>query len=125
MTTTVGATIGKCGLVPDKFDGANLTENAARLTPFLVSKYYLYKVLSTPFCQNQFTDKTKQVGVQKMALNRLASTLIPLPPLAEQHRIVAKIDELMALCDVLKARIAAAQTTQLQLAGAIVEQAAA
>lgn len=60
-----------------------------------------------------------------MALNRLADTLIPLPPLAEQHRIVAKVDELMALCDALKASIAAAQTTQLQLADAIVEQAVA
>lgn len=50
---------------------------------------------------------------------------IPIPPLNEQHRIVAKVDELMALCDALKARIAAAQTTQLQLADAIVEQAVA
>ena len=123
--TIVGATIGKCGLVPDKFDGVNLTENAARLTPILVSKYYLYKVLSTPFCQNQFIDKTKQVGVQKMALIRLASTLIPLPPLAEQHRIVAKVDELMTLCDTLKARIKQAQTTQIHLADTIVEQAVA
>ena len=39
-----------------------------------------------------------------------------LPPLAEQHRIVAKVDELMALCDAMKAQIRTAQTTQLQLA---------
>lgn len=121
--TIVGATIGKCGLVPDKFDGMNLTENAARLTPYIVSKTYLYKVLSASFCQDQFIDKTKQVGVQKMALNRLASTIFPLTPLAEQHRIVAKVDEVMALCDALKARLADAQATQNHLADAIVEQA--
>lgn len=46
-----------------------------------------------------------------------------LPPLEEQHRIVAKVDELMALCDQLKARLADAQTTQLHLTDAIVEQA--
>ncbi len=48
-----------------------------------------------------------------------------IPPLAEQHRIVAKVDELMALCDALKARLADAQTTQVHLADAIVEQAVA
>jgi len=46
-----------------------------------------------------------------------------LPPIAEQHRIVSKVDELMALCDSLKARLNQAQTTQLHLTDAIVEQA--
>lgn len=45
------------------------------------------------------------------------------PPLEEQHRIVAKVDELMALCDQLKTRLTDAQTTQLHLTDAIVEQA--
>jgi type I restriction enzyme S subunit len=51
--------------------------------------------------------------------------VIGLPPLAEQHRIVAKVDELMALCDALKARIQDAQTTQLHLADAVVARAVA
>lgn len=46
-----------------------------------------------------------------------------LPPSAEQHRIVAKVDELMTLCDQLKARLTDAQTTKLHLTDAIVEQA--
>ena len=46
-----------------------------------------------------------------------------MPPLKEQHRIVAKVDELMALCDQLKARLSDAQTTQLHLADAVVENA--
>jgi type I restriction enzyme S subunit len=122
--TIVGATIGKCGLVPPKFDGMNLTENAARLSPFYdVDKTYLFKCLDSSFAQKQFFDKTKQVGVQKMALNRLSSTKIPLPPVGEQQRIVLKIDDLMALCDSLKARLNQAQTTQLHLTDAIVEQA--
>lgn len=122
--TIVGATIGKCGLVPDKFDQMNLTENAARLTPLgEIIKRYLHQLLESVFCQEQFFDKTKQVGVQKMALNRLATTIVPLPPLAEESRIVAKVDELMAICDTLKARLQEAQTTQVHLADAIVEQA--
>lgn len=50
---------------------------------------------------------------------------IPIPPLEEQARIVARVDELMVLCDALKASIADAQATQSDFADAIVEQAIA
>ena len=53
------------------------------------------------------------------------SLLIPVPPLAEQQRIVAKVDELMALCDQLESRRAEAAQTQHHLADAIIERAAA
>ena len=119
--TIVGATIGKCGLVPERFDGMNLTENAARLTPHLLAKDYLFRLLTSEFCQSQFFGKTKQVGVQKMALNRLAATLIPLPPLAEQSRIVARVASLRALCADLRQRLTTARTQQALLAQALVE----
>jgi type I restriction enzyme S subunit len=45
--------------------------------------------------------------------------VIPFPPIKEQHRIVEKVDELMALCDSLKANISDAQDTQVLLADAI------
>ena len=44
------------------------------------------------------------------------------PPLAEQHRIVAKVDQLFALCDQLKARIHSANQLQLQLTDTLIEQ---
>ena len=52
----------------------------------------------------------------------LKSLPIPIPPLSEQRRIVAKVDELMALCDALKERLVDAQTIQIHLADGIVEQ---
>ncbi|MDK2773244.1 MAG: restriction endonuclease subunit S [Flavobacterium sp.] len=107
--TIVGGTIGKCGLVPEKFDNMNLTENAAKITPILVDKKFLWKCLDSPFCQSQFIDKTKQVGVQKMALNRFSSSLIPLPPFNEQVQIVAKLEELLAFCDGLEESITESQ----------------
>jgi type I restriction enzyme, S subunit len=64
-------------------------------------------------------------GTCRLDSKDYASLPIPIPPLAEQHRIVARVDELMALCDALKARISDAAETQKHLADAIVERAAA
>ena len=55
-------------------------------------------------------------------VGKIANTVVPLPPLEEQHRIVTKVDELMAICDQLKARLSEAQTTQLNLADVILEK---
>lgn len=45
---------------------------------------------------------------------------IPLPPLAEQRRIVAKVDELMALCDALEAKLRGERAAAERLADAVV-----
>jgi type I restriction enzyme S subunit len=51
-----------------------------------------------------FEDSSKQTtNLASINLTQLRSCPIPLPPLAEQHRILAKVDELMALCDQLEA----------------------
>lgn len=52
--------------------------------------------------------------VKHLRVGDVENLNIPLPPLAEQHRIVAKVDELMALCDQLKSRL---QTSQFKLSG--------
>jgi type I restriction enzyme S subunit len=121
--TIVGGTIGKCGLIPDIFDNMNLTENAAKISPILVDKVYLWKCLDSPFCQDQFIDKTKQVGVQKMALNRFSCSLIPLPPLSEQNRIVEKLDELMQYCDNLEESIKESQAQNEKLLQQVLREA--
>ncbi len=53
----------------------------------------------------------------------LRESLLPLPPLAEQHRIVAKVDELMALCDELEAHLTTAATTRARLVDATLHEA--
>ncbi|MEY2838088.1 MAG: hypothetical protein RJB60_387 [Pseudomonadota bacterium] len=61
----------------------------------------------------------------KMNQAKLNSIPVPLPPEAEQKRIVAKVDELMALCDQLKAQLQQARQQHAQLASVLVEQAVA
>ena len=53
----------------------------------------------------------------------LRASLIPLPPLAEQHRIVAKVDELMSLCDRLEASLTTSDQTRTRLLEATLIQA--
>jgi type I restriction enzyme S subunit len=50
---------------------------------------------------------------------------IPLPPVAEQHRIVAKVKDLMALCDALEAQLTTTATASRQLLEATLHEALA
>ena len=70
------------------------------------------------------TDRSSH-GTCKLVSEKLWAVDIALPPLAEQRRILAKVTELLALCDQLKARIAAARAKHAQLAEALVAQAVA
>ena len=62
-------------------------------------------------------------GTCRIESSDYANFLIPLPPLAEQHRIVAKVDALMALCDRLEAAVATADTTRRRLLEALLHEA--
>jgi len=88
------------------------------------NEVWLEKYLNSEVARNYFAGSSKQTtnlaSINKTQLRRCP---VAIPPINEQHRIVAKVDELMALCDALKVRLADAQTTQLHLADAIVAQA--
>ncbi|WP_280561742.1 restriction endonuclease subunit S [Chromohalobacter sp. 48-RD10] len=62
-------------------------------------------------------------GTCKLVSEKLWSYTVYLPPIEEQSRIVQKVDELMALCDQLKARLGEAGETRAQLAETVVEKA--
>ena len=94
---TVAGTIGRVGKIPDELDGANLTENADRLVLAGVNQDWLIKVLQSGMIQEQIAQATTKVGQPKLAIARIERFLIPLPPLAEQHRIDQRIEELLPL----------------------------
>ena len=72
--------------------------------PNSLNKDYLYNLLSSGYISNVFSKAAAGAVVQNLNSEKVRELLIPLPPLAEQKRIVAKINELMALCDKLEAQ---------------------
>ena len=67
-----------------------------------INKYLLY-FINSPLFRNMI-DEVNTVTINQITQNNLRSTIFPLPPLEEQKRIVAKVDQLMPLCDELEAR---------------------
>ena len=65
------------------------------------------------------------VAITRVTLAKLNRALIPLPPLEEQKRIVAKVDQLMKLCDALEGQLSQAEQQSEQLVEAVVRQLAA
>ena len=89
-----------------------------------ISRQYVLLLLKTDNIKTYLGGKS--VGTTMTNLNHgILNNLPILPPAAKQNRIVAKVNELMAICDALKARLKDAQTTQVYLADAIVEQSVA
>jgi type I restriction enzyme S subunit len=65
------------------------------------------------------------VGIPHFTGKALTAVVFPLPPIAEQHRIVAKVEELMALCDRLEAQLTTAQVESRRLLEAVLHEALA
>lgn len=61
-------------------------------------------------------------SMKNVSRNQIRDLVIPLPPFNEQHRIIAKVDELMTLCEQLKDKLRQSQQTQVHLTDAIIEQ---
>lgn len=120
---TIAGTIGAIGTIPDSLDGMNLTENASKLVFREINQNFLVVALSAHYIQEQFEEAVNKMAQPKLSLASIKHTSIAIPPLKEQRRIVAKVDELMTICDTLKTRINTVQITQLHLADAMAEQA--
>jgi type I restriction enzyme S subunit len=86
---SVAGSLGIVGKIPAELDGANLTENADRITDITCSRDYLLYVLLSPLIQNTI-DSIRTVGAQpKLALTRIRKFAIPLPPTETERRAIA------------------------------------
>jgi len=119
LIARTGGTIGKSFIVPGAPAKSVFASYLIRVTPpRSMAARYLKTFLESPLYWTQLRQMsagTGQPNVNGQALGRLA---IPVPPLAEQKRIVAKVDELMALCDRLEAQQRERETRHAALARA-------
>ena len=87
-----------------------------------LSQDYLCHLINSPFVRQQSKDNTQGIGNQNLVLRLINGFALPIPPLAEQHRIVAKLDELMVLCDRLEKKLAGGDDTRRRLLDALLHE---
>lgn len=106
LLNITGASLGRCALVPSDFGDANVSQHVTiiRTTDPQVREY-LHLCILSPYCQNLIW--SRQVGMAREGLSKkvLEQFELPLPPIPEQHRIVARVSELMRLCDEVENQI--------------------
>ena len=71
----------------------------------IIYPQYLLYIINSQFCKNQFNDYLTGIGVPNLHLVDINKTVIPLPPLSEQQRIVLKIEELFKYTDIININI--------------------
>ncbi|MEX8493183.1 restriction endonuclease subunit S, partial [Sphaerotilus sp.] len=89
------------------------------VTPSYALKYFLHCMYSGIFQKHA----QQTTNIAHLSSGRLATIDFLLPPMEEQHRIIAKVDEFVGLCDRIKSKIARAQALNERLARTLVERA--
>ena len=98
--TIVGACIGDAGVIPENIGKAILTENAAKIIELKnVQNKYLSRWINSHDCQVQIKRKILSATLGKLALNRIGTIEVPLPPLDEQQLIVDELESKLTVCD--------------------------
>jgi type I restriction enzyme S subunit len=123
LYTVVGATYGRPALVDTKRPFCVQRHIAILKPASMIDTKFLCLLLASPLVYEQATRSTTGAAQPTIALRPLRNFLVPLPPLAEQHRIVAKVDELMVVCDRLEEQLTAVQTESSLLLEAVLAHA--
>jgi len=90
---SIAGSIGKIGVIPEYLDGANLTENAAKISNISgIDNRLLSYFLNSDFAQNQITQLIVSSNQPKLALFRIKSINVPVPPCNEQSIITQMVE---------------------------------
>lgn len=91
---SIVGTIGRAGVIPEELDGANLTENAARIITNRTQPRYLCLFLSSPQTQENIKSRIRSATLGKLSLLNIKDIDTPLPTVEEQLEIVRIINDL-------------------------------
>jgi len=113
-------TIGKCTLI-ERECAFNQQINSLSPVQWVDSQYLLLAVRA-PFFQDAAWKKSSSTTIAILNKGKWLSISVPIPPLAEQRRIVAKVEQLMSLVDALETQLAASRFTSANLLSALVAE---
>lgn len=118
--------VGRSAVVPSEANGMAFAGYLVRLRTAIehVNTTYVWMAMNSQLIRDQIEKPIRSaVGLKNVNLTEFGNLSFWLPPLAEQHRIVAKVDALMALCDQLEAALTTTESTRTRLLEALLHEA--
>jgi type I restriction enzyme S subunit len=124
LLNITGGSIGRCALVPADFDEANVSQHVTiiRLKEGLENKF-IHLVILSPYFQDKIMVVQTGGNREGLAKKNMQMMLILLPPLAEQKRIIERVNQLMKHCDELENEVKRGQINSKQLLNSILREA--
>ena len=100
LLNITGGSLGRCAIVPNEIDKGNVSQHVCILRPITISSNYFHAlILSTFFSKSMKITGSGREGLPKYNLEQM---MFPLPPLAEQKRIVSEIERWFSLIDIIE-----------------------
>lgn len=125
LLNITGASIGRTAIVPlEGWTTANVNQHVSVLRPLIhESTEYLHLMMTSPYFQRLIAASSPGASREGLAIKRMELFPVPLPPLAEQHRIAKRVRKLKELCDDLEQQLVEAQVVRTELATSVVAHA--
>lgn len=119
----VRGTLGGCAVVPPALKGYNIAREVAVIPVHSeIDPTFLLNVIASPYFQDRVDENLRGIAYEGLNLGLLRDFLVPIPPLAEQRRIVVKVEQLMSLVDALEAQLAASRASAAKLLSGLVTE---
>ena len=124
LLNITGGSIGRCAVVTDEVEEANVNQHVAIIRPVLrPSGKYLHAVVLSPYFQRKIEEAQTGAGREGLPKNKMDLIAIPVPPLAEQAAIIERVEALMTTCDALEAEIEHSRRHAANLLQAVLREA--